>query len=257
MGAYEKALLKKKYGWSGEKYADLMGKIVKENQSKIANRVLESDKKRLSNNLKRIAPKRDFQKVKLPDVSNIIRRSPTILKAADQGQLLMETVRDRIRKDVKQSMLEHGINNKSGKINKNIARTLRKKLNDTFDGYTKKDPKFNKPTNVETIAVTETNSVANSVRHEYAKQAADSAKDSGFVMVKEWVHNGSRKGNPREGHEELDGVQVPLDGTFTIDDEKEKKSYEVQRPYDASLPASQVINCHCEIVYRWIREKND
>lgn len=252
MGAYDKALLKKKYGWSGDKYQDLMGKIIKENQTKIADQILNSDKRRFDKNIRALMPKSHEKKFVLPDVGNIIRRSPTILKAADQGKLLMETVRDRIRKDVKDAMLQHGLTTKTGALNKNVVRTLRKNLNETFDGYTKKDPTFKKPTNIEVIAVTETNSVANNVRHEYAKQAEESAKDSGFEMAKRWKHNPSPKKHPREGHLDLDGEEISMDEQFELQG-GDGRTYLVQRPYDTSLPAGEVIACHCELEYFWRR----
>lgn len=253
MGAYEKALLKKKYGWTGGKYEELMGKIIKENQTKIASQILDSDKRRYEKNIRAIMPKAQEKKVVLPDVGNIIRRSPTILKAADQGKLLMETVRDRIRKDVKSAMLDHGITTKTGSINKNVVRTLRKKLNETFDGYTKRDPTFKKPTNIESIAITETNSVANNVKHEYAKQAQEAAKDSDFEMAKRWKHNPSPKKNPRLGHRALNGMEIGMDEAFEIEG-GDGKIYAAQRPYDASLPAGEVISCHCELEYIWRRK---
>ncbi len=253
MGAYEKALLKKKYGWTGGKYEELMGKIIKENQTKIASQILDSDKRRYEKNIRALLPKSQEKKVILPDVGNIIRRSPTILKAADQGKLLMETVRERIRKDVKSAMLQHGVTTKAGEINKNMVRTLRKNLNETFDGYTKRDPTFKKPTNIEAIAVTETNSVANNVRHEYAKQATESAKDSGFEMAKRWKHNPSPKKMPRLGHRALDGEEIGMDDQFEIEG-GDGKIYLAQRPYDSALPPGEVISCHCELIYFWRRK---
>lgn len=254
MKAFDKASLKKRYGWTGEKYADLISKIVKENKTAIGERVANSGKRRFETSLKDILPKGREKIVRLPDVSNIVRRSPTIIKAATQGELIMKTVRERMRKDVSQAMIETGINTKHGTINKNMRKALKRNLNDTFDGYTKRDPKFNRPNNIEAIVVTETQSVANQVRKDYAKAVSDTVQDSGFKMTKTWIHNRPRKSTPRQNHAFMHGTEIDLDDFFELLG-ADGVLYNVDGPYDSKLPASEVITCRCELRYRWRKVK--
>lgn len=253
MAQYDKKLLMKKYGWNGRNISDLMQKIVVQNRTKTAEAVLLSDRRRFETNLKAVEPKYQEKKIVIPNVGNIIRKSPTIIKAAEQGKLITDTLRERIRKDVKAAMLDNGINNKNGTVNKNVTKSLRAKLNKTFDDYTKKDPTFKKPSNIEAIAVTETRTVMNTVRNEYAREVSQSTQKDGFVMVKTWKHNRSPGGMPRASHQALDGVTIGIDDVFKIVDEKQ--TYFCEHPHSPLLPASMVICCRCELLYRWVKRK--
>lgn len=256
MTAYDKARMKKRFDWSGDKYSELIGKIIKENKAKIGDKVGESGKRRFETSLRDILPKgkRD-KKIVLPDVSNIVRRSPTIIKAATQGELIMKTLRERMAGDVKRAMISEGINSKAGHINKNVARSVRKNLNETFDSYTKRDPKFKKPTNIEAIVVTETQSVANTVRHDYAKAVNESAEADGVKMTKTWIHNRPKKSHPRTNHIGMHGTEIDMDDKFILTDSTGVK-VEIEGPYDSRLSAADVICCRCELLYRWRKVKS-
>ena len=79
MGAFDK--VKKKYGWSGGRYEKLIGRIIAENQKKISYITLTSSKRKFDQALQKIER---HEKIVLPDVSALIQRSPTIIKAAAQ-----------------------------------------------------------------------------------------------------------------------------------------------------------------------------
>ena len=241
----------KKYGWDGRSHADLMGLIVQSNREKVAERVLLSDRRKYESNVKRIEPKYREKKIVIPDTGNIIRRSPTIIKAFDKGKEIADTLRERIRKDVKSAMLERGITNKNGTVTKGVTSSLRKKLNETFDAYTKRDPTFKKPSNIEAIAVTETKTVINTVRQEYAKSVNASLGKEGFLMLKTWLHNRAPGGMPRRGHVDLNGVSVGVDDLFEIN--SEKGTFYADHPHAETLPASEVVCCRCELSYRWVK----
>lgn len=99
------------------------------------------------------------------------------------------------------------------------------------------------------IATTETMSVANTVRQEYAKKVAEESKNSGVALFKRWKHNRAPKGFPRENHMALDGTEIGIDEFFTI--EGEEGVWKASAPYATNLPPSQVISCRCELEYVW------
>jgi hypothetical protein len=61
------------------------------------------------------------------------------------------------------------------------------------------------------------------------------------VTKKRWRHSGSKKNNPRENHEAMDGVEVGVDEEFQIADSTET----CQFPRDPSLSAKERVRCHC------------
>lgn len=253
MAQFDRKFLMKKYGWDGKTYSDLMEKIVIDNHRRIAQAVLTTDQKRFNSSLKKIVPKSREKKIVLPNVGDVLKNSPTVIKAQERGKLINKTLRDKIRADVLGAMQDNGINNKNGSVNKNVTRNLRKRITKTFEDYTKKDPTFKKPSNIEAIAVTESKTVINTVRNEYASKVADETYKEGFTMVKRWVHNRAPGGMPRQSHQALDGVTIGINDVFKIVDDK--GVYYAHYPHDQILPASHVITCRCELAYTWRKVK--
>lgn len=252
MGIFERKLLEKRYGYKGGKLQDLMTQIIRENQGRIAHAVTTTDKRRFEKNVKALAPKSDKgKKIIIPDVSNVIRRSPTIIKAADKGALMAETLRDRLRKDIKQVMLDEGITTTRGTVKRSIARKVEKQIGETFAGYTARNPEFGGvPTNLHAIAVTETRAVINNVRKEYVQAVA---KESGREVMKTWVHNDSLSKTPRPGHERLHGTTIPMHKRFVL--KGAKRTYRVDGPHDERLPADEAIQCACELSFAFTGEE--
>lgn len=252
----ERDYLRKKYDYKeynpveGPMYADLMGKIIQRNQAQIADIVATEDRKKFQKNLEKMLPKQKVAKLKLPDTKNLIKKSPTLLKAADQGRLLTKTLSDKLREDVKKSLLSQNITTTTGKVNQNIRKTLESSLKKTFTDYIKVNPRYKMPSNIHTIAVTETRSVINSIRHEYVKEVSYQVQDE-FDILKVWIHNDSLSKNPRESHKKLNGQTLPLTAFFNVN------GYRAQRPYDPSLPAKETITCNCELEYIFKKSKTE
>lgn len=61
------------------------------------------------------------------------------------------------------------------------------------------------------------------------------------VTKKRWRHSGSKKNNPRENHEAMDGIEVGVDEEFHIAGSTETCQY----PRDPSLSGKERIRCHC------------
>ena len=68
------------------------------------------------------------------------------------------------------------------------------------------------------------------------------AQSAGIELVKSWLIG---SGNPRDTHIEAANfnVHVPMSKPFIVG------GYECEHPGDASLPAEEVINCHCCVDY--------
>lgn len=95
-----------------------------------------------------------------------------------------------------------------------------------------------------TIARTETASIANEAK---AKSAETWADENGQKQFKMWVHRNSK--NPRENHEYLDGMILPVEEYFQVfaqDGEPEDMLY----PHDPNNgSAKNKVNCNCQVVY--------
>jgi hypothetical protein len=236
--------IKGKYNasWRGKKYERLISQIITENQVKIANSVLKDSKKRFTKNLMSILPKTKREKVVvLPDLGSVIERSPTIIKAAQEGVLLTKTLRERMRTDIKNVLISENITTKKGTVNKNIQKKLQKELIKTYENYTKKNPKFGMPNNIRNIAVTESRSIMNNIRYEYIKRV-ESEVSSEVTVKKRWVQNRGLSRDPRESHNSLaKSPAIGLNEQFNVN------GYMAFTPHDARLPASESIGCSCEL----------
>jgi hypothetical protein len=247
--ARDKISKKYKTSWKGKKYERLMSEIVSENMVKISEKVLKTDKKKFAMNLASIIPKGRWEKeIKLPDLRTIISQSPTILKAAQEGQLLTKTLRKRLGTDIKEVLLSENITTKKGTVNKNIQKKLQKKLVKSFENYTKKNPKFGVPNNIRNIAVTESRAVINNIRLEYVQKLSRESKD--FEVKKKWIQNKSLSENPREVHTRLaNGKAIPLNEQFNVN------GYMAFSPHDPRLPPKEFIGCSCELKYIFVPKK--
>jgi HK97 family phage portal protein len=119
-------------------------------------------------------------------------------------------------------VLEQAIENDLG-----ISDTVGK-LRELFDNYTR--PADSRLT---TIVRTETANISNMV-------SFDRYKDNENISGYEWLATGGQ--GSRTQHNALDGTTIPKNGFFELD------GVEFKRPHDPALPASQVINCRCQLL---------
>lgn len=93
------------------------------------------------------------------------------------------------------------------------------------------------------IARTERSAAINMGRQEAWRQAADKSGLPYSSIRKEWRHS-SRQMEPRVAHVAASGTTVQgLDGLFNINGNW------CLHPHDPSLPASEVVNCECQVRY--------
>lgn len=252
--ALSDARLKGKYQWRGKKYRTLIKKILVENQEKIAESVLTTDKKRLANNIKEMLPKTKRGKiVKLPNVSNVIRRSSSIIKAADNGELMSDSRRDDMRKIIKSILLDKKIDTRQGTVKPSILKEVESKLGEYFETYTKNSPPYGVPKNLYNIAVTETRSFINNVKKEYMNKVSDDIAKDGFRVQKYWKHNTAMvRKKPRKNHLAMNNKPADKNGFFEFIDFSGRK-IKIENPHDIKLQPEDTITCHCEVIYRIVR----
>lgn len=248
--------LKKKYGWRGKNYRKLVSQIVVQNTENIHNavgRILVRDLKEKAKTL------RTGKQILIPDVTDVLpKRAVHLRKAAEKGELLTDTLRDRLTKNLREVLntpdYEHRRGPMAGAVKESLIADFQDKITQVFDGYTKRHGK-DMPSNLATIARTEVRSTVSVVKHEYME--AMMKKNPDLVIEKVWIHRGSkRKGYvPRGGHQDLDGVQVGFDEDFEIENETTGATHYAKHPHDDSLPPEEVINCGCEMKYILVERK--
>jgi hypothetical protein len=245
--AFAKAALKSKYNWSGEKYSDLCSKIVKENRIKIANVIANEDertyRKKLSQIKQETQGKGKDRTFKVPSSKKIVQQSNTIIKAAEQGRLMTKKVRQSLQANIKKTIMKHGISDMNGNVPTAILEDAKIAVTKVFSTYTKGKGK-ELPSNINTIATTETRSAVNTIRFEYTKKVNQSMKQDGYEIRKQWVHNDIAQ-VPRQSHIKLArSAPIGIDDHFKWTDKG--KTFTAKHPHDSILPASQTINCNCE-----------
>jgi hypothetical protein len=247
--------LSKKTGWTGGKLQNLMSSVVEFNTDKIINktkRIAVKDMKEVAEGLTT-----RLKAIEIPNVEEIFpARSVFIRKSAEKGKLLVDNLRDDLSKDLRSAMRSNNMMYAPGtntqKVTKTLVNDVENRITKTFQGYTKKNPKFGIPTNVHAIAVTEVRSSVAAIKKEYITKLV-AVND--LVSTKIWKHNPQLSRTiPRPEHAALNGIVKDIDGTYTI--KSETGNYTVHGPHDGSLPVSQVISCHCDLVYR-VRKKRD
>ena len=85
-----------------------------------------------------------------------------------------------------------------------------------------------------TIARTEVRNASNITSDETAKE--------GKLTKKTWLHTGGGF-EDRPAHLALDGTTIKIDEQFDVN------GFDADFPHDPSLPASEIISCHCLAIY--------
>lgn len=254
--------LKKKYEnipVRGETYQELMKEVIAHNTERVSRKVLKIDEDNWSRALKKITPKEKTFVV--PDVSEVLpKQSVFVRKAAERGDLMRDTLRDELNKNLRESLKQftpvtreatyirrRGV--KAGTINEKLIAQFEQNITNTFRGYTKKDPTFGMPTNIHTIAVTEMRATINNIQYDYVDKLISDNKDIEFN--KTWKQNKRMAKEPRLGHDEVDNVKIPMRDLFKVPRYKKIKrrwvrigTTPMRYPHDPNAPPDQVIACN-------------
>lgn len=256
--------LKRRYGFTGKKYSDLMKKIIANNTESISRAV-----GRISND----SYKKQFKKYRtrvrrfvLPEVGEVLpKRSVFTRKGAERGVLLTDALKSELDKQLRSIMTDFKQRKqpvyivrrgaKAGRISPALVGEFEKRIMNTFTNYTKKDKRYGIPSNIHTIAVTEVRATVSEIKEQYNQRLLEKNKDK-LKMFKRWIHNRSLSKEPRPHHEQMNGRTIEGSKEFAVRRKIKKKGKWVQigwtrmkRPHDPSAPADQVISCNCDVDY--------
>ena len=258
----------KKYGFSssqvkGANYRKLMKDVLANNSENTARATTRLSQDHWAKSLKKVKRTKGRQFI-IPSVEETLpKRSVFIKKAAEQGNLISDTLRDRLTANLRSSLENfrtaktdepafiRRAGTKAGTINPELIKQFQKDITETFESYTKTDPKFGVPGNVKTIAVTEMRSTINEIKHSYNRELM--SRNPEMMMRKRWQQNKKLAAVPRKGHMIVHGVEIDMDSDFEVPlyNHKGKKigTTKMQRPHDADAPLEQVAGCNCDVVY--------
>jgi hypothetical protein len=234
-----------------------MNVVIAENSQAVSKKILKVTDDSFKNEMRKFRHEGSKEKrVVLPDVTDVLpKRSVFIRKAADKGQLISESLRRKLTTDLRQILEKPDYMVKRGKLAGTLkAQALdefRAKITETFQGYTKRDPKFGMPRNIEAIARTEVRSTIDQMKNEYMGQLSKNNPD--VEVVKTWKHNRRFSKAPRIHHAALNGKSVLYNESFVTKNEKGQEIV-IPYPHHESLPPEEVISCSCEVIHT-IRRK--
>lgn len=256
--------LRKRHGFTGGSYRELMGKIVLANSESVANAVGRISQENFARASRRVGT--GEARFILPDVSEVLpKRSVFIRKAAESGKVLSDTLRTRLTSNLRDALntftatgeqaMVRRRGRAAGTISPKLIREFEDSVRGTFQDYRRRDPKFGVPANVRAIAVTEVRSTVDDIKQRYAVAFTDQNPD--VEMTKVWIHNRALSRQPRPGHLAAHGQTVALEERFRIETFQDSDGRSVRtgsvlmlHPHDPLAPASEVIGCNCEIEYR-------
>lgn len=253
--------LEKKYGKKnihGKKYQALIREILAHNNEKIGRAIGRLSDGHFKENVRKLSKKKQ-KTIKLPDLQSVLpKRSVFLIKAAEQGDYVSETLRTRMEKDLRQSLLKFQQTGQSkmeiqrgvatGKINVKLIQEFRAAITGTFESYVKKDKLTGVPGNIRNIAITEIRSTVGMIRDEYKRELLK--QNPQIKMTKTWIHNRRLSKKPRISHMQLNNTTLPVETKFRVD-RPDGFGYDMMdRPHDPNAPADQVIGCSCDLIYK-------
>lgn len=255
---------------TGKKYGEVIKTIIAHNTEEVAKKIGGLTQSDLEKGLRKIT--KTEKRFIVPDLSEILpKRSVHIRKAAQDGKMLSDTLRDSLTKNMRDTMNQFTLKTgesrylrrrgaKAGTINPELIKDFEVKIKDTFTNYVKKDPKLGMPKNVHEIAVTEMRSTVNNIKSGYMNKLTEENED--LVSMKKWRHNPSLSKNPRRGHSYVGSLKArPLSQPYKVPTYKSRGGRQVRtgfedmmHPHDPEASAGNVINCNCEEEY-FVRRK--
>ena len=203
--------------------------------------------------------------IAVPDISEVLpKRSVFIRKGAQNGNAISQTLRDRLTSDLRATVKEYLTSGKGsmqyrkgesrGQIRPELIDRMEARLKETFAGYTKKDSQ-GMPSNLRTIAETETRSAISDIKHEWAQRVME-ANPGKIRFTKTWRHHPSFSKTPRPGHREVNGHTVAMDARFKVPTViRDKRGFRwgeaewMSYPHDPAASLGNIIGCHCDVDY--------
>lgn len=233
--------LTRKYRKAGT-YAELVQEVIAHNTEKVVRglgRVSEARYRRAADRaLGRGA-------LELPRWDEVVpARAVWLRKSMESGEVISETLRARLTAAMRAELVDwRGAEGAApGRVPPELLRRLEGRIALEMQSYTRPSAP-GRASSARTIAVTEARSAVDEVKFEYAKAMALANTDR-LAVRKRWKHNDSLVRAPRPGHRALDGAEVGLYESFTV--QTPRGPVQMMYPHDPSAPAGEVIGCQCD-----------
>lgn len=194
------------------------------------------------------------KRINFPKVEDLIPlENIQVIKSKERGKLITQSLKKSLNEDLKTALFEsekspirqRGV--LASTMNPEVTKYFKGLITDTFKNYTKRTGK-GMPSNIETIAVTETRRIINKSKDDYISSLAFKNPDTVRVM-KVWRHNPHLSKNPRDNHSVMNGQEINNSDFFQVPNPKDNGFTAMRYPHDNNAPANQVIGCHCECEY--------
>jgi hypothetical protein len=243
-------------------YQELTNEILANNLKKISARVLKLNEESWRKALNRIST--EETKHTIPDINEILNKSNLqLLKVQERGKLIKNTLKNALTRKLRETydsftgktgepsyLIRRG--KTTGKINNKLVQEFQNRITEVFQSYTVRNPKFNVPSNIKTIAVTEIRSIINPLKKIYADNLIAKNRNN-LEFYKTWIHNAFLSKVPRRGHLRMNNVKISYNAKFRLPIYKKlgKRFFithylECNHPHDESLPLSEKIGCNCD-----------
>jgi hypothetical protein len=251
--------LKRRHGWTGGNYRGLVRTILEAGVSGTARAAGEVQHQVLTRSAK-AAGASATGNLLVPSSAASLARSAVLRKAAQDGELLMDTLRERLQGRLRQALEDHYAKPGAkwerregrGRLDPELVDSFEAAVHQAMDPYCRRHG-LAAPANCRAIAETELRS-ADSMAKEAFAQAVAAANHTRWRIVKVWVHHPHlSRTEPREGHAMADGQSRGLGDPFSVplvEKGTVRGHLSMAHPHDPAAPVGEVISCHCECDYR-------
>lgn len=241
----------------GGRYGRIVREILNENNTKTQNKIFRLTNESHKKSLKGFS-KEKAKTIKLPISEDVISKRLSILKSAEHGKQITESLRDQLQRNLRDTMKEFSGTGENkmeiqrgrttGKINPKLIKDFQDRIQETFVSRTKKDPETGVPGNVRNIAVTEIRSAIDDIKQTYTERLLE--KNPNLEATKTWLQNKSLSRVPRKGHGRVNGTTIQKNEKFKVYREDLKNFDYMDRPHDPDAILEQKIGCSCDIIYK-------
>lgn len=242
--------MKKKYEWTGGGVQDLFERITEKTSENIMGKVddivsFDAKKKidRLSTKQKRLTfpEKSDYYPSKAKIKAIAVKKSENI------SRRMKQEIQKNLRKAIEESGMTYSRGELASRVNRRTIANMEKRLQATFDGYTRIDPKLKSPAKIHSLAVTEIRTTVDSMKQDMAQSIIDKNPDA-LESSKRWIHNAhlsKNKDDIRIEHRDewikTKNNPIPFNEYFMIGG-----SVPMLHPHDINAGPDQNVNCHCD-----------
>jgi len=238
-----------KFNWNGKSLNELFISMFSSSKKKIENKILQDTFKEYKKAESKLG------KINLPNTKDFLSSEAKLVKLSKfKGKEINDNLKQKIKNDLIKTIEE---DKKSLTFNElldvSFTDRFKSKLSKTLNSYNSKDK--DGLSKLESIALTESRNVVNSLKYNYALAVANNNRN--IIVTKMWKHYPYKSKFPRKGHAEKDKESIDIRSNFIVNyyvlgknKKQVKKGTDVMRyPHDSNSDSRQIVNCHCDIFF--------